>query len=119
MQGIIIDPVDVTAERDAEMAAQMGLKVTLLLNTHVHADHITGTGKLKTMIPGSRSVLSEVSGAQADIKISEGDEIRFGSRCDVFEHHASSSPRRMLEVSLHFISIITGQLSSERVKRRC
>lgn len=40
-QAIIIDPVDVTAERDAEMMSQMGLKPTLLLNTHVHADHIT------------------------------------------------------------------------------
>lgn len=85
LKGVIIDPVDVTAERDAQMASEMGLKVTLLVNTHVHADHITGTGKLKKMISGSRSVLSEVSGGQADVKINEGDKIHFGSRCDPHE----------------------------------
>lgn len=79
-QAIIIDPVDVTAERDAEMVSQMGLTPTLLLNTHVHADHITGTGKLKAMVPGTKSVLSEASGGKADMKVSDGDKIPFGSR---------------------------------------
>eukprot|EP00752_Nemacystus_decipiens_P013829 g12278.t1 len=79
-EAILIDPVDVTAERDAEMVTQMGLKPTLLLNTHVHADHITGTGKLKKMLPGTKSVLSEVSGGKADVKFCDGDKIHFGSR---------------------------------------
>eukprot|EP00903_Cladosiphon_okamuranus_P015911 g14696.t1 len=79
-EAIIIDPVDVTAERDAEMVSQMGLKPTLLLNTHVHADHITGTGKLKKMLPGTKSVLSEVSGGKADVKFCDGERIHFGSR---------------------------------------
>ena len=68
------------AERDAEMMIQMGLKPTLLVNTHVHADHITGTGKLKNILPGTKSVISKVSGGQADVKVSEGDKISFGSR---------------------------------------
>lgn len=80
-QAIIIDPVDVTAERDAEMVSQMGLHLTLVLDTHVHADHITGSGKLKRIVPGTKSVLSLVSGGQADVKVSDGDKIRFGSRC--------------------------------------
>lgn len=79
-QALIIDPVDVTAERDAEMVAQMGLELKLLVDTHIHADHITGTGKLKTIVPGTKSVLSEASGGQADVKIAEGDKISFGSR---------------------------------------
>lgn len=79
-EALIIDPVDVTAERDAEMVAQMGLELKLLVDTHIHADHITGTGKLKTIVPGTKSVLSEASGGQADVKIAEGDKISFGSR---------------------------------------
>lgn len=72
--------MDVTAERDAEIMAQMGLEPKLLVNTHVHADHITGTGALKRMLPGTKSVISEVSGAKADVKLSDGDKVHFGSR---------------------------------------
>ncbi|CAN0487929.1 unnamed protein product, partial [Ectocarpus sp. 8 AP-2014] len=80
-EAVIIDPVDKTAERDSQMVTEMGLKPTLLLNTHVHADHITGTGKLKGLLPGgAKSGVSESSGGQADVKIHDGDKIRFGSR---------------------------------------
>ncbi|CAM9904386.1 unnamed protein product [Ectocarpus sp. 6 AP-2014] len=80
-QAVIIDPVDKTAERDSQMVTEMGLKPTLLLNTHVYADHITGTGTLKGLLPGgAKSGVSEASGGQADVKIHDGDKIRFGSR---------------------------------------
>lgn len=39
VQAIIIDSLDLTAERDAETVFQMGLKPTLLLSTHVHPDY--------------------------------------------------------------------------------
>jgi sulfur dioxygenase len=45
-----------------------------------HADHITGTGLLKEKVEGVRSVISEASGAKADVKIGSGDRIVFGSR---------------------------------------
>ncbi len=38
--GLIIDPVDICAERDANIAEEMGLKLQYAINTHVHADHI-------------------------------------------------------------------------------
>ncbi|CAM9599152.1 unnamed protein product [Laminaria digitata] len=79
-EAIIIDPVAETQIRDADMASEMGLTLKLFLNTHVHADHITGSGGLKKMLPGTQSVLSEASGGQADVKICDGDKIRFGSR---------------------------------------
>ncbi|XP_056399154.1 persulfide dioxygenase ETHE1, mitochondrial-like isoform X2 [Hyla sarda] len=48
------------------------------VNTHCHADHITGTGVLKKLLPGCKSVISKDSGAVADIHIQEGDLIKFG-----------------------------------------
>lgn len=48
------------------------------VNTHMHADHITGTGYLKQLLPNVRSVISERSGAQADQHLNDGDVIEFG-----------------------------------------
>eukprot|EP00752_Nemacystus_decipiens_P008946 g7988.t1 len=80
-EAIIIDSLDFTAERDAEIVFQMGLTPTLLLSTHVHPDYVPFvTGKLGRMLPGTKSVLSEMSGGQADVKFRDGDKIRFGTR---------------------------------------
>lgn len=45
----------------------------------MHADHITGTGRLKKLIPELKSVISGQSGAKADVFIDDGDKIKFGS----------------------------------------
>jgi hypothetical protein len=58
------------------------------LNTHVHADHVTGTGELKRRFPNMKSVLSRESGAMADVHISHGDKIEFGN----FELEVRATP---------------------------
>jgi len=77
-QAILIDPVIEQAERDVGLVRQLGLNLQFVLNTHVHADHITGTGRLKRLLPNTKSVISKASGAKADILVSEGDTVRFG-----------------------------------------
>jgi sulfur dioxygenase len=78
---VIIDPVDTTAQLDSEIVREMGLTVKLGLNTHVHADHVTGTGLLKQQyLPSMRSAISGVAGAVADVQLSHGDTVSFGSR---------------------------------------
>ena len=49
------------------------------MNTHVHADHVTGTGILKN-ITGCKSMISKISGAKADVYIKDGDAINFGEQ---------------------------------------
>lgn len=78
-EAVIIDPVKETAERDATLVRELGLTLLLAVNTHVHADHITGTARLREML-GSKSVLARVSGGQADVYVNPGDQIRFGER---------------------------------------
>jgi glyoxylase-like metal-dependent hydrolase (beta-lactamase superfamily II) len=51
----------------------------LVLNTHAHADHITGSGKLKSLVPGLQSVISEASGAVADRLVKDGNTIELGT----------------------------------------
>ncbi|XP_068099431.1 persulfide dioxygenase ETHE1, mitochondrial [Hyperolius riggenbachi] len=87
-EAVIIDPVLDTANRDAKLVKDLGLKMVYAVNTHCHADHITGTGALKKLIPGSKSVISKDSGAVADIHIQEGDLVKFGN----FSLEARSTP---------------------------
>lgn len=44
----------------------------------MHADHITGTGYLKQLLPNVKSCISKNSGAKADRHIEDGEIIKFG-----------------------------------------
>ena len=44
---ILIDPVDLTVKRDLQRLKELGLNLKYAINTHCHADHITGTNILK------------------------------------------------------------------------
>ena len=46
-EAILIDPVLEQVDRDLRVVASLGLKLKYALNTHCHADHVTGTGALK------------------------------------------------------------------------
>lgn len=78
-EAVLIDPVIELAERDAQLVKDIGLKLMYVMNTHVHADHITGTGLLKKLVPGCKSLISKMSGAKADVHVEHGDIIEFGS----------------------------------------
>jgi len=54
----------------------------------VHADHITGTGKLKTAIPQCKSAIGATGMAKADVQLKDGDKIKFGK----YELEARSTP---------------------------
>jgi len=79
-EAVLIDPVIDNSERDAKLMTEMGLKLKFVMNTHVHADHITGTGRLKKLVPGCQSVLAKKAGAQADLMVTEGSKVEFGSQ---------------------------------------
>ena len=79
-EAILIDPVLETVARDLAIVNDLGLTLLYGVNTHCHADHVTGTGELKQKVPTMQSVIAEASGARADIHVSHGDKIQFGNR---------------------------------------
>lgn len=75
---LLVDPVDSTVDRDITLVKELGLKLIYAINTHVHADHVTGTGLLKSKVPGLKSIISKASNAKADLFVEPGDKICFG-----------------------------------------
>jgi sulfur dioxygenase len=79
-EALLIDPVFEQARRDAALIEELGLKLCWTLETHVHADHVTGAWLLKEKL-GSRIALSKASGAEgADRYLEDAEKVAFGRR---------------------------------------
>ncbi len=77
---VLIDPVFEQARRDAALVGELGLKLAWTLETHVHADHVTGAWLHKQRL-GSRIALAAASGAEgADRLLAHGERVEFGRR---------------------------------------
>jgi sulfur dioxygenase len=81
-EAVLIDPVDLCVERDLQFVKELNLSLKYAINTHVHADHITGTGKLKKALEAEgalcQSVISRAGKAKGDLFLDDGDELKFG-----------------------------------------
>ena len=77
---VLIDPVFEHARRDSALVEELGLQLGWTLETHVHADHVTGAWLLKRRF-GSGIALAKAGGAEgADRLLADGDTIVFGRR---------------------------------------
>jgi sulfur dioxygenase len=77
-EAILLDPVLETVERDLELLQAMNLKLIATVETHVHADHLTGAWKLKQLSGCKIAYPAMDQLACADIGLQEGTPFRFG-----------------------------------------
>nr|NUR37503.1 MBL fold metallo-hydrolase [Sphingomonas sp.] len=74
----LIDPVLETTDRDLQLLADLGLTLKYTIETHIHADHVTGAARLRELT-GCKAAVPEKSAANhVDLPIREGEPISVG-----------------------------------------
>jgi len=74
----LIDPVEHETETYVRLLETLHLRLVYTLETHVHADHVTGAGRLREHL-GSKSVVHRDAGAPcADLMVTDGVVLQAG-----------------------------------------
>jgi sulfur dioxygenase len=77
---LLVDPVFEHVRRDIALLRELELTLAATLETHVHADHVTGAWLLKQRL-GSHILGAAAGGARGlDRALAHGDEVAFGPR---------------------------------------
>jgi glyoxylase-like metal-dependent hydrolase (beta-lactamase superfamily II)/rhodanese-related sulfurtransferase len=77
-EAALIDPVLEHVDRDMALLERLGLTLRYTIETHVHADHVSGGGRLRQLL-GSETVMHASGGAAcADRLVNDGDVVEVG-----------------------------------------
>ena len=76
-EAVFIDPVDTHINDYLDLLKQHQCTLKYSLETHVHADHITGGGLLRQKTDALTAVASACGAQTADLQLKDGDEIKF------------------------------------------
>ncbi|WP_017327808.1 MBL fold metallo-hydrolase [Synechococcus sp. PCC 7336] len=76
---VLVDPVLEQVERDLQLLKELALTLLYCLETHIHADHITGTDRLRQTTGCQGCVPAGASAACADRHISDGEVLTVGA----------------------------------------
>lgn len=78
-EAVLIDPVVEMADRDLKLIEDLGLKLKYVLDTHVHADHITASGEIRKRTGAKVGISSAYDMACPDLHLDDGQELSFGN----------------------------------------
>lgn len=81
-EAVIIDPVFEQHVRDTGLIRELGLSIRYTIDTHVHADHVTGSWLMKEEFGAQIAIASHANAANVDVPLKDGDVLAFG-QCSV------------------------------------
>ncbi len=77
-EAVLIDPVIEMTERDIKLIDELGLKLKFVLDTHVHADHITASGEIRKRTGAQIGLSSAYDLSCPDLHLEDGQELKMG-----------------------------------------
>ncbi|RFP59571.1 MAG: MBL fold metallo-hydrolase [Limnothrix sp. CACIAM 69d] len=78
-QAVLVDSVLEQVDRDYKLIQELGLTLVACLETHVHADHVTGAGRLRDLTNCQGIVPMGAKVACADRELDDGEVFWVGS----------------------------------------
>jgi sulfur dioxygenase len=73
----LIDPVREQVDRDLTLIRELGLRLTHIFETHVHADHVTAAGLLRERT-GAATCASAAGAPCVDVQLRNGSVVQVG-----------------------------------------
>jgi len=78
-EAALVDAVVEHVERDLALVSDLGCRLVAVLDTHVHADHVTAAGKLRERTSATTHVSARGGAPCADVEMSDGHAVRVGA----------------------------------------
>ncbi len=79
-QALIIDPVFERHDRDLALIQELGLVLVASLDTHAHADHVTGSWLLHQATGCAIGLAASAGAENVTLPLGQGDTVAFGGR---------------------------------------
>ncbi|MBD2111811.1 MULTISPECIES: FAD/NAD(P)-binding protein [Cyanophyceae] len=77
-EAALVDAVLERSDRDLQLLQDLGLTLRYCLETHIHADHITGAGKLRQQT-GCQVLVPQNAARSADHNLADGEILTLGT----------------------------------------
>lgn len=77
-EAALIDPVREQLERDLSLVRELGVRLTYVIDTHVHADHVTAAGAIRERT-GARTAASASGAPCVDLPLVHGSTLQVGA----------------------------------------
>ena len=78
-EALIIDPVIESTDKYIKILKNLDLKLVKVIDTHIHADHISGLNELSKRTKCSKIMGEESSSEVLDIRVKESEKIKSDS----------------------------------------
>ncbi|MCG5075055.1 MBL fold metallo-hydrolase [Paraburkholderia tagetis] len=79
-EALLIDPVYEHVPRDLALLQELGLRLQATLDTHVHADHVTGAWRLRQRCASQIALAATVGAEGVNRPLRHGERVAFGKR---------------------------------------